>query len=110
MHTLSRTQQWRAVKQVRLLAMRVYEKHFDAASGAYYWYNPRLKTSHWGKPRTLAGYDIDPPDEWIAMAAAYDLLYYYNPRTFVMVHSVSYSVLCTLHCCYSHVHLQHHVR
>ena len=99
MHTLSRTHQWRAVKLVRLLAMRVYEKHFDAASGAYYWYNPRLKTSHWGKPRTLAGYDIDPPDEWIAMAAAYDLLYYYNPRTFVMVRSVSYSVLCTLHCC-----------
>ncbi|KAG5185849.1 hypothetical protein JKP88DRAFT_179983 [Tribonema minus] len=77
--------QYRAREYVRRLAMATYEKHFDVASGAYWWSNPLIKTVSWAKPPLLGAYDVDPPDEWAVMPGAYDLVYYYNPRTFAMV-------------------------
>eukprot|EP00611_Tribonema_gayanum_P002726 TRINITY_DN1205_c0_g1_i3.p1 TRINITY_DN1205_c0_g1~~TRINITY_DN1205_c0_g1_i3.p1 ORF type:complete len:965 (+),score=381.04 TRINITY_DN1205_c0_g1_i3:181-3075(+) len=76
--------QYRAREYVRRLAMATYEKHFDVASGAYWWSNPLIKTVSWAKPPLLGAYDVDPPDEWAVMPGAYDLVYYYNPRMFAM--------------------------
>ena len=56
-----------ARKALRLRAYARYVKHFDPASGCYYYEERRSHKTRWTKPKALGAYDIDCDAAWVTM-------------------------------------------
>ena len=78
---------WRsfvASRATRALCYLRYSKHYDPASGLYYYADKKTKKTFWHKPKLLGSYDVEPEAGWIRLLDARDDPYYYNPRKWTM--------------------------
>ena len=56
-----------ARKALRQRAYLRYKKHFDPATGCYYYEDKRTGQTFWDKPRSLGSYDVECDNAWVAM-------------------------------------------
>jgi len=73
-----------ATRELREIGFRVYKKHFDPRTGAYYYEDKRTGQTQWHKPPSLGSYDVDVKDKWILMTDVEGREYYFNPKTMDM--------------------------